>query len=179
MSASTSARQPIISSRSAWNSVRAFPCSGTGQECTSALVGIGVPTPATRNAARRWDTVSASTRSSSPSTCVRSSRPPSNARRVNSPGVAGRHPGMRASAASTALMTARPPCRCSSRTSSLVNERGAVYQVIRVRGKYRLALLGERGAPRKKTASASSRSSDVCGSTTWQRCSFHVSGRSC
>ena len=129
MSASTSARQPIISSRSAWNWVRASPCSGISQEYTSALVGIGVPTPATRNAARRWDSVSASTRSSSPSTCVRSSRPPSNARRVNSPGVAGRHPGMRASAASTALMTARPPCRCSSRTSSLVNERGAVYQV--------------------------------------------------
>lgn len=179
MSASTSARQLIISSRSAWNWVRASPCSGTGQECTSALVGTGVPTPATRNAARRWDSVSASTRSSSPSTCVRSSRPPSNARRVNSPGVAGRHPGMCASAASTALMTARPPCRCSSRTSSLVNERGAVYQGHSgLGGKYRL-VLGERGAPRKKTASASSRSSDVCGSTTWQRCSFHASGRSC
>lgn len=126
MSASTSARQPTISSRSTWNSVRASPCSGTGQEYTSVLVGIGVPTPATRNAARRWVSVSASTRSSSPSTCVRSSRPPSNARRVNSPGVAGRHPEMRASAASTALMTARPPWRCNSRTSSVVNERGAV-----------------------------------------------------
>ena len=130
MSASTSARQPIISSRSARNWVRASPCSGTGQEYTWALVGIGIPTPATRNAARRWDSVSASTRSSSPSTCVRSSRPPSNARRVNSPDVAGRHPCIRARPASTALMTARPPCRCSSRTSSLVNERGAMYQVI-------------------------------------------------
>ena len=58
---------------------------------------------------------------------MRSSRPPSNARRVNSPGAAGRHPGTRASAASTALMTARPPCTCSSRTSSVVNERGAAY----------------------------------------------------
>jgi hypothetical protein len=145
MSASTSARQPIISSRSAWNSVRASPCSGTGQEYTSTLVGIGVPTPATRNAARRWDSVSASTRSSSPSTCVRSSRPPSNARRVNSPGIAGRHPGMCASAASTALMTARPPCRCSSTTSSLVNERGAVHQVICVRGKISVGLIGREG----------------------------------
>lgn len=36
---------------------------------------------------------------------------------------------------------------------------------------------GLRNAPRKKTASASSRSSEVCGSMTWQRCSFHASGR--
>jgi hypothetical protein len=143
MRASTSARQRTISSRSAWNWVRASPCSGTGQEYTSALVGIGVPTPATRNAARRWDSVPASTRSSSPSTCVRSSRPPSNARRVNSPGVAGRHPGMRASAASTALMTARPPCRCSSRTSSLVNERGASVSGHSRQGEISIGFRGE------------------------------------
>jgi len=50
---------------------------------------------------------------------------------------------MRASAASTALMTARPPCKCSSRTSSVVNERGAVCQVIRVRGKQSIGFGGD------------------------------------
>ena len=131
MSASTSARQPTISSRRAVNSARASPYNRTGQNNVYAhRVGgeQGVPTPATRSAARRCVSVSASTRSSSPSTCVRSSRPPSNARRVNSPGAAGRHPGTRASAASTAPTTARPPCTCSSRTSSVVNERGAVCE---------------------------------------------------
>ena len=52
---------------------------------------------------------------------------------------------MRASAASTALMTARPPCRCSSKTSSLVNERGAsVSDHSQSGGKSRLDL-GEGG----------------------------------
>ena len=38
----------------------------------------------------------------------------------------GRHAGMRPSAASTALMTVRLLCTCSSKTSSVVNEWGAV-----------------------------------------------------
>jgi hypothetical protein len=65
---------------------------------------------------------------------VRSSRPPSNARRANSPGEAGRHVGMRPSADNTALMTARPPCTCSSMTSSVVKERGAAVRTWRVGG---------------------------------------------
>src|SRR5262252_4035594 len=64
-------------------------------------------------------------RSARASTRVRSSRPFSNARRVNSPASAGRQPGTRASAASTAAITALPPCSCSSAVSSPVSLRGA------------------------------------------------------
>ena len=88
-------------------------------------------TRATRSAARRCDSVSASTRSRKPSTCVKSSLPPSYARRVNSPAAAGRHSGIRARAARTAPTTARPPCTCNSSTSSVVNERGAVLCMAR------------------------------------------------
>src|SRR5215471_7725669 len=78
-----------------------------------------------RNAWRRCASVSAPIRSARPSTRVRSSRPFSNARRVNSPASAGRQPGTRASAASTAAITALPPCSCSSAVSSPVSLRGA------------------------------------------------------
>ncbi len=78
-----------------------------------------------RNACRRWPSVSAATRSARPSTAVRSSLPFSKARRVNSPASAGRRPSMRASAASVAATTARPPCNCSSATSSPVSLCGA------------------------------------------------------
>ncbi len=60
-----------------------------------------------------------------PSTCARSSLSWSNARRVNSPGSARRNPCCTDSAASVAAMTAGPPCRCSSATSSPVKECGA------------------------------------------------------
>ena len=78
-----------------------------------------------RNACRRWPSVSAITRSARPSTAVRSSLPFSKARRVNSPASAGRRPSMRPSAASTAAITARPPCSCSSAMSSPVSLCGA------------------------------------------------------
>ena len=74
-----------------------------------------------RIACARCASVSANTRSASPSTAVRSSRPLANARRVNSPASAGRKPGSLPSAASTAATTARPPCRCSSARSSAVS----------------------------------------------------------
>ena len=74
-----------------------------------------------RNACRRCASVSAATRSASPSTAVRSMRPFSKARRVNSPASAGRKPASLPSAASTAAITARPPCTCSSAMSSPVS----------------------------------------------------------
>jgi hypothetical protein len=46
------------------------------------------------------------------------------ARRVNSPGWARRRPGSAASAASTAAITARPPCRCNSARCSPVTDAG-------------------------------------------------------
>src|SRR5262245_11254706 len=52
-------------------------------------------------------------------------RPFSNARRVNSPASAGRSPGNFPSAASSAAITARPPCTCSSAMSSPVSLLGA------------------------------------------------------
>ena len=54
------------------------------------------PRPSARSACRCCAAVSAASRSPSPSTCARSSRPFSSARRVNSPGSAGRSPSMRA-----------------------------------------------------------------------------------
>jgi hypothetical protein len=57
---------------------------------------------------------------------------------------------MRPSADSTALMTARPPCTCSSRTSSVVKERGAaVHASVEGRG---LAVVVGRSLGRGRTA---------------------------
>mmetsp|Transcript_34916 Transcript_34916/g.60154 ORF Transcript_34916/g.60154 Transcript_34916/m.60154 type:complete len:227 (-) Transcript_34916:341-1021(-) len=78
----------------------------------------------------RCSDVSASNRSLNPSTSVKSILPLSNARRVNSPGAAGRiarplRGSSRCSSASkTPLMTARLPCTCNSTTSSPVKLRG-------------------------------------------------------
>ena len=69
----------------------------------------------------RCASVSAKTRSARPSTAVRSIRPFSNARRVNSPASAGRNPGSLPSSCCTAAIIARPPCRCSSTMSSPVS----------------------------------------------------------
>ena len=72
-----------------------------------------------RSAWRRCPAVSAATRSTIPSAAVRSSLPCRKARRVNSPGSAGRAPAVtRASA--TPATTAGPPCRWNSALSSPV-----------------------------------------------------------
>ncbi len=75
----------------------------------------GAAAPASRRAIR----------SASPSTAVRSSRPFSKARRVNSPGSASRQPSILPKASSTPATTAWPPCSCSSATSSPVSLCGA------------------------------------------------------
>ena len=74
---------------------------------------------------RRCASVSASIRSARPSISAKSSLPFSKARLANSPGSAGRNPGICASASNTARTIARPPWRCSSAMSSPVSVRGA------------------------------------------------------
>ena len=83
-----------------------------------------LPTPAARTAICLCDSVSASIRSFRPSTCVKSRRPPKKARRVNSPGSAGRQNGIDDNAERIAAMTARPEWMWSSTTSSVVNDLG-------------------------------------------------------
>ena len=63
-------------------------------------------------------------RSLKPSTWVRSRRPLSKARRVNSPRSAGRQNGKNDIALRTEDIMARPECTCSSSTSSVVNDLG-------------------------------------------------------
>jgi len=86
-----------------------------------------------RHACRRCASVSAAMRSARPSTSLRSSLSLSKARRVNSPASAGRNPGNRPRADKVADTTARPPCRCSSATSSPVKLCGAGNQSTRPR----------------------------------------------
>ena len=101
------------------NSCSRHPAS-LREKCPSAI----------NSAARRWDSVSAESRSASPSASLRSIRPFSNARRVNSPAVAsrsfrsGRALPRSCNAASTARTTACPPWQCHSTISSPVTERG-------------------------------------------------------
>ena len=68
--------------------------------------------------------VRASIRSATASACSRSMRPLTTARRLNSPGSAGRAPAA-THAANTDAGTTRPPCVHSSSTSSPVYELGA------------------------------------------------------
>ena len=76
--------------------------------------------PAIAMALLRCNSVSAESRSASPSASARSILPWTKARRVNSPEVARRNSGSAARAASTAAITARPPWQCSSAISSPV-----------------------------------------------------------
>ena len=130
ISASTRARHLTISSRICSKRARLAPYHAPHrhQPFTSAgsqqTANAKPRTPDILTASLRCPSVSASTRSRRPSTCVKSSLPPSNARRVNSPGSAGRHGGRGARAARTAAMVARPEWMCSSRTSSVVNDLG-------------------------------------------------------
>lgn len=78
-----------------------------------------------RSAWRRCDAVSAAIRSAMPSTSVRSSLPFKKVRRVNSPGSAGRKPGMAARASISPAATARPPWTWISAISSPVMLDGA------------------------------------------------------
>ena len=71
-------------------------------------------------AERRCHSVSAVSRSASPSASFRSIRPLAKARRVNSPGCAILVSGIACKAVSTPRTTARPPWRCSSARSSPV-----------------------------------------------------------
>ena len=79
----------------------------------------------TPRACLRCASVSASIKSARPSTCVRSRRLFSNARRVNSPGSASRALAKLPSTPRTARTTAMLPCKCNSTTSSPVKLLGA------------------------------------------------------
>ena len=71
---------------------------------------VSSPTPTARTADFLCSSVSASIKSLIPSTCVRSNRPFSRARLVNSPGWAGRRFGKRASEDKTDESSAGPEC---------------------------------------------------------------------
>src|SRR6185312_5872453 len=91
--------------------------------------------PARASACLRCASVSATIKSPSPSTAVRSSRPFSNARRVNSPASASRTPGSVVTARSRARTTAREPCTWSSAQSSPVKLCGEGNQATRPRSR--------------------------------------------
>lgn len=138
-----------------------------------------------RSASLRWLSVSASTRSRKPSTCVKSSRPPSNARRVKSPGSAGLQYGRAERADRIEEMIARPEWTCSSRTSSVVNDLGpgkscsvTVHQSL-CQFNTSLVDLQDKGClPLKKTASPSSSNSPLSGCSIPHLCILQGSGMS-
>ena len=153
MSASVIAIQRMISFRICSNRERVSPYPTRQQNAPlpddrrEIVYGFRLHTLAPRSATRRCVSVSASMMSRSASACVRSSRPPLNARRVNSPRSAGRRrrgfsirPGVwvalelgswdrRDSAVRIDAKIARPEWTCSSRTSSVVNEFGPMLRV--------------------------------------------------
>ena len=123
---STSSSSAKFSSASAPAiSVSSWPCHAATARDTCPL--------AMPSACTRWLSVSAASKSAKPSASARSIRPFTNARRVNSPASARRNPGISASAASTAITTARPPCRWSSAKSSPVAVAGPGNQRINAR----------------------------------------------
>ena len=108
--------------------------------------------------------VSAPTKSARPSTAVRSSRPASKARRVNSPGSARRNPGSSPRALSTAAMTALPPWIWSSAESSPVSLLGPGNQSASASsrrtpdaGSWILANAARRGSGTRPTSCSSAR----------------------
>ena len=107
--AEKSSGSAATSSSSAKSITASTAAASTRTRLRHSLIRRETAPPAACMAPRRCNSVSAESKSPSPSASARSTRPLRKARRVNSPGSASRSPGTAARVLSTAATTALPP----------------------------------------------------------------------